>query len=146
MTHVLNYTTAIKAGKTLGEVQEMLAEAGANAIMIQYDKGVAVALAFEMKSGDRLLRYRLPCRHEAIWQRLQREQPRFRTREHALNVAWRVLKDWVEVQLVLVEAKMACPSTVNGRVVCAAVQSRTLVLMGSVAPVTGPRTICAPRA
>ena len=42
---LLNYTTTIAAHKTIAEIQQMLAKAGANAILSEYDEqGCIVAL------------------------------------------------------------------------------------------------------
>jgi len=32
---------------------------------------------------------------------------KYRTREHAARVAWRICKDWIEAQLAIVDAEMA---------------------------------------
>lgn len=116
---ILNYTTTIDAHKTLAEVQAKLAKKGARAIMIGYENGLPTSLAFEFVTSASggiqrgPLRYRLPCRHEAILALLRREaQPRYRTPQHALNVAWRILKDWCEAQFALIDAGMVAPDEV----------------------------------
>lgn len=44
---LLNYTTTIAAHTTVAEIQQMLAKAGANAILSEYDDdGYIVALSF----------------------------------------------------------------------------------------------------
>ncbi len=112
MMAVLNYTTSIDAHKTLAEVQTMLAKKGARAIMIGYENGMPTSLAFELATWGGVLQYRLPCRHEAIKRLLRGEAPRFRTDQHALNVAWRILKDWCAAQFALIDAGMVEPAEI----------------------------------
>lgn len=114
---ILNYTTTIRAGRTVAEIQQILVKAGANRIAIDYDRdGRPVALAFQLRmpsSGRNgegtTMHYRLPCRHMGVLQRLQADHasPRYRTEAHALNVSWRILKDWLEAQLALSDAGLA---------------------------------------
>ena len=109
---ILNYTTSIDPHKTVGEIQKMLAAAGARGILLEYGpdaEPTAVAFQIEMR-GD--LRYRLPCRSEKVLAVLQRQYKagkidrRYTTKEHAQRVAWRIVKDWIEAQLAIVQSEM----------------------------------------
>ena len=108
---ILNYTTTIDAHRTVTDVQRLLARHGARAIMVEYDQaGSPTGLAFEITRGDRPLRYRLPCRQEALLRLLRNDpgvRPAQRTPAQALRVAWRILLNWCEVQMVLIDAEMA---------------------------------------
>ncbi len=109
---ILNYTTSIDAHKTVGEIQKMLAAAGARGILLEYGPNaepIAVAFQIEMNGS---LRYRLPCRVEKVLAVLQRQyktgkvDKRYTTKEHAQRVAWRIVKDWIEAQLAIVQSEM----------------------------------------
>lgn len=107
---ILNYTTQIAVDKTLGEIQRMLAKAGAQATLTEYDDdGHITALSFRMMYQGMVVSFRLPAQVDRIHVLLQREadRPKFRTREQAIRVAWRIIKDWVEAQLALVAAEQA---------------------------------------
>ncbi|WP_189339127.1 hypothetical protein [Williamsia muralis] len=41
--------------------------------------------------------------------------PKYQTPEHALRVAWRITKDWVEAQLAIIETQMVTPAQVFPR-------------------------------
>jgi len=100
---ILNYTTTVTVAKTVGEIQEMLARAGAKRIMIDYEAGQPAAITFEV-AGEA---YMLPCRAEGVYQRISANKaikPYLRTREQANRVAWRIVKDWTEAQLAIIEA------------------------------------------
>jgi hypothetical protein len=108
---ILNYTTTIDVHKTMGEIQEKLAKAGALAISIDYGEGgTPTALTFVVKIRDVLVNFRLPSRHEGVFRRLTLDENvpnRFRTEDQARRVAWRIIKDWVEAQLAIIEAGQA---------------------------------------
>lgn len=102
---ILNYTTTVAATKTVGEIQSILAKAGASRTLLDYENAMPVALVFELHGFT----YRLPCRHEAVYIKLHRDSkvpPRLSTREQALRVAWRILKDWTEAQMAIIETGM----------------------------------------
>ena len=103
---ILHYTTSINAMKTVGEIQTLLTNAGAKRIMIENnDKREPVALAFELNGYS----YRLPCRHEAVTKQLVFDRnvpPRLSTPEQGLKVAWRILKDWAEAQVAIIQSGM----------------------------------------
>ena len=108
---ILNYTTQIAAEKTCGEIQKKLAKSGAKAIMHEYDDdGVLVRLSFKIECHGILLAFILPSNIGKIYAILQNdyEVPRkLRTMDQAGRVAWRIIKDWVEAQLAIVEAEQA---------------------------------------
>lgn len=89
----------------------MLAKAGARAVMQEYDEdGTVKSLSFSLVFNGNTIGFRLPVNWQAIHtivndkKRNQNWRPWMGTSEHAMNVAWRVIKDWVEAQLALIEA------------------------------------------
>lgn len=108
---ILNYTTSITVEKTTGEIQGKLAKAGAQAVMTEYDdEQVLCALSFRMMCSNILVSFRLPAQINRIYVLLQRDNkvPRkLKTRDQAARVAWRIIKDWIEAQLAIVEAQQA---------------------------------------
>lgn len=102
---ILNYTTTIAAGKTVAEIQTILAKAGAEQVIVRYAKGEPNALVFEL--GGEM--YMLPCRADQVFALLKRTSgiaARLRTPEQATRVAWRILKDWVEAQAAIISTGM----------------------------------------
>ena len=59
--------------------------------------------------GDNLIMFRLPCDWKPVLHILENDpkvpRPR-KNREQAVKTAWRIVKDWVEAQMALVETKM----------------------------------------
>lgn len=110
---LLNYTTTVAVEKTAGEIQQLLAKNGARSIMMDYDQhGAPIALAFQVETEIGMRGYRLPVNLDAVHKTLtlqwnQGKVPRrFVTREQAARVGWRILKDWTEAQMALLETRM----------------------------------------
>lgn len=110
---LLNYTTTVVVEKTVGEIQRALAKNGARSIQVDYDtEGEPIALAFQIETKVGQVGYRLPANIDAVFKVLTDQynrgsvQRRFVTREQAGRVGWRILKDWVEAQMALLETRM----------------------------------------
>lgn len=107
---LLNYTTSVPVARTIGQVQALLVEAGARQIMTEYDDvGRAVGIAFAVHTAHGMRNFVLPVnsqRVEAVLKRDRKIQPRFQTPEHAERVGWRIVKDWLEAQLAIIQTEM----------------------------------------
>lgn len=108
---ILNYSTSISTEKTAAEIQKKLALAKAQAVLCEYDDdGVMCAMSFRIMTPHGLIFFRLPANTQGVYKAIKSNAkiPRkLRTREQAARVAWRILKDWVESQLAIVDAEMA---------------------------------------
>jgi hypothetical protein len=108
---ILNYTTKISADKTALEIQKLLIKAKAQAITTAYDDGgVLSSLSFRIMTPYGYVSFRLPANLQGVFKTLSRNDKvprRLKTKEQAARVAWRILKDWVEAQLAIVEAEQA---------------------------------------
>lgn len=104
---ILNYTTSIATEKTAAEIQKKLASTGAQAVLSEYDEnGVMYAMSFRI-SG---LYFRLPINIEGVYQSLNKDSrtpKRLKTYEQAARVAWRIIKDWIEAQIAIIQAGQA---------------------------------------
>lgn len=106
---LLNYTTTIQADKTAAEVQSILAKHGARAILLNYDNaGYIEALAFKVMTPQGEIAIRLPIQPDAVLQVLERHRVpnRYKNQEQAIRIAWRIIKDWVEAQMAILETEM----------------------------------------
>lgn len=108
---LLNYTTKIEPETTIGEIQKMLSKHGVTAMMTEYDGPAVSAVAFKMNIKGQSMGFRLPCKWKSVLEIFKndakvRSRGGMVTREQATRVAWRVIKDWVEAQLALVEINM----------------------------------------
>lgn len=113
---LLNYTTQIDAFKTISEIQQLLAKAGASAIMNEMDdNGSIVALSFKIKLNDNDIVFRLPTDWKPVLQVMEQDRRisrRLCTKEQALRVAWRITKDWIAAQVAFIETMMVTTAQV----------------------------------
>ncbi len=109
---ILNYTTTIDSFKTVSEIEYILMKHGAKSIMKNYENESVTGLSFLIDTGSRQIPVRLPAKVDACLAVLHKEKlenPRKQikdTREQAERVAWRILKDWVEAQMALLDIEM----------------------------------------
>ncbi|MGL5911814.1 MAG: hypothetical protein ACRCZP_17560 [Phycicoccus sp.] len=117
----VNYTTRIPVAQTAGEIQRLLGEQGAEAVMIRYVDRAPVGVSFTLPAlsePDRV--FALPVDAMAMSASLARQldagtlpgsrgfrRAEFVSPEHGARVAWRVVKDWLAAQLALVAAGQA---------------------------------------
>lgn len=109
---LLNYTTTVEAYKTVSEIEQMLVKHGAKSIMKQFDDGMITSLSFLINTGVNDIPIKLPIRVDDVLQVLI-EQKKMHpkagikaTKDQANRVAWRILKDWIEVQMALLDIGM----------------------------------------
>ena len=139
---LLNYTTQIDAFKTISEISQLLARAGASAVMHDYDdNGSIVALSFKIKLNDNEIAFRLPTDWRPVLQVLENDRavtPKLKTKEQALRVAWRITLRWIEAQVAFIETMMVTTAqvflpyavTANGQSLYEYIGQNTNLLLG----------------
>lgn len=107
---ILNYTTSISTEKTANEIQAKLVKAKAEAVLCRYENCVLSSISFRMNTAQGIIHFKLPAKIDGVLLALKRDNKvphRLKTNEQAARVAWRIVKDWVEAQLAIIEADMA---------------------------------------
>lgn len=116
-----NYTSNVPVETTIARIEKALAKAGATGVMKEYENGEVVSLHFEVfePTAQRRITFRLPANVPAVKEILASgvRRPRaatYRTlsteeriSQQAGRTAWKIIQDWVEVQLSLIEMKQA---------------------------------------
>lgn len=109
---ILNYTTTVDSFKTVSKIEHILVKHNAKSIMKNYDGESITGLSFLIDNGVQQIPVRLPVKVDECLEVLKKEKknsPRSNikaTREQAERVAWRILKDWVEAQMALLDIQM----------------------------------------
>ena len=104
---IKNYTTKVDAAVTVGQRQAALARPGAKTIMIEYDEECNVnAVTFAIMTGSGMQGVRLPANPERVLAVLHNQRVKSADIEQARRVAWRILKDWFDAQLAILETEM----------------------------------------
>lgn len=119
---LLNYTTKIDADKTAQEIAKCLSLHGAKAVLTDYEDGIVSAISFKISLEGRDISFRLPCDWRPVYAVLAKgkkfmygdrgEHQKSELRLQAVRTAWRIVKDWVEAQMALVETQMASTTEV----------------------------------
>lgn len=107
---ILNYTTKISTDKTVGEIQSLLGKKGVKSVSIGYDNGRPNAVLFVLAVGQNDIQFRLPCNVEGVLRAMKndRKVPNSNKNfEQAERTAWRIIKDWTEAQMAIIEAGQA---------------------------------------
>lgn len=107
---ILNYTTTIESEKSIMEIQKCLVKHGANKIVTDYENGIPKAVTFCLNIQETLVAFSLPANTRGVLKAMEKDKnvPKSKcTEEQAQRVAWRIVKDWVEAQMAIVEAQMA---------------------------------------
>lgn len=155
---LLNYSTSIEVSQSVKEITDILVRGGAGSIMTDYDAaGNMVALSFNVKTPKGNIGFRLPADPRPVSQlinaQVEKKITRRNTRgytysvravpkkfrndmDQARRVAWRILKDWIEAQMALIEVGMVQVHQVflpyaimkDGRTVFEMVESKGLLL------------------
>lgn len=111
---LLNYTTSIRTEATIGEIQGMLARAGATAILTDFDgAGNPVKLSFRLKTGFGELAFVLPADPKPVLDVLSSQARAGKIPKRyigdlgqARRVGWRIVKTWLEAQLAIIQTRM----------------------------------------
>ncbi len=107
-----NYTSQVPVSTTVSRIECALAKAGIRNIMKDYGEGEVTALYFTLPHPavqGASIPVRLPANIAAVMEVLSKGVKRNsadrkkRLWEQARRTAWRLMQDWVEVQLSLIE-------------------------------------------
>lgn len=105
-------TTEIAASRTAGEIQELLAVSGAEAVEIKYERGQASGIAFRIIRNGHPLHFSLPIRWKAVYRIMEtaKAKSRGRTKKvdegQARRTAWRQVLRWIEAQVALIDTNI----------------------------------------
>lgn len=107
---ILNYTTAIAFEKTISEIQKCLVSHGATKIVTDYSNNLPTSVTFCLILDENMVAFTLPANYDGVLRAMKKDKKvpsRLCTDEQALRVSWRIIKDWVEAQMAIVEAQLA---------------------------------------
>jgi len=114
---IKNFSTSIAVEKTIAEIEKMLAKYGATKIMKEYDiDGNPTVLIFGIMTEHGEKPVRLPIKVNKIMDvfKLQVSNKKLPSKfwgtdwakEQAARVGWRIIKDWLDAQLTLLNIEM----------------------------------------
>lgn len=111
---IKNYTSAVPIERTVTRIEIALIAGGATGIMKNYFEGKLESISFQVPSPEkRLVAIRLPANVGAIYQifRAAMKRPRAdslkRLQAQAERTAWKLVQDWVEIQMAMIKMQQA---------------------------------------
>lgn len=104
---IKNFTTKVSVDQTINDIQKILAKAKASAILTEYGPdALPTALSFRVSVDGKDIHFRLPVKVSGVAAALKRDRA-WRDDAHARRVAWRIVKDWCDSQMALIDAGQA---------------------------------------
>ena len=107
---ILNYTTTVDCHKTISEISKLLMSRGATKIIVDNENLQPVSISFCIDWSGSIVAFKMPCNFNGVLSSMKKSKSIAKskcTREQALRVGWRILKDWIAAQMAIVEAEMA---------------------------------------
>ena len=111
--NIKNYTSEMPVSTSMTKIEKFLVSAGATNISKSYDGGLCKAVTFRLMVNQTPLFFQLPAKvdgcFEAMWKEVSRprKDTRQRLKQQAERTAWKIVCDWVEVQLTMIKLEQA---------------------------------------
>ena len=110
---IKNFTTKIPSEKSIAEIETILAKHGAKKILKDYDGAEnIIAVSFMVTIDNQDIPFKLPIDLNAwiaLLNKAVKEKKLARRFENdaaqARRIGWRVIKDWIDAQMALIETK-----------------------------------------
>jgi hypothetical protein len=114
-TNLKNYTSEVPAITSIGKIEHCLVQAGATDISKKYTDGVCTSVTFRMIVNQVPVFFQLPAKVDACFKNLwgsmtsrgQNQADRKKWMTQAERTAWKIICDWVEVQLSMIQLEQA---------------------------------------
>ena len=108
-----NYTSGVPVERSISAIEKLLVQAGATHIAKFYDGQRIVGFMFQIIINHTSISFKLPSKPLAIRRLMEAEvkKPRCgtmqRVAEQAERTAWAILKDWVHIQVTMIQVQQA---------------------------------------
>lgn len=112
MSNLKNYTSSVPARNSISHIENKLAVYGASSISKLFDSnGGVLGLCFVLTTNGIAMTYKVPANVNKVEKRFlaNRSRPprtkedKDRVRTQAERTAWKIMSDWVDIQLSLID-------------------------------------------
>jgi len=112
MLNLKNYTSSVPANTSIAHIENKLAVHGASSLSKWFDSdGIVAGLCFVLTTNGNVMTYKVPANTNKVEKRFlaNRSRPpktkedKTRIRDQANRTAWKIMSDWVDIQLSLIE-------------------------------------------
>lgn len=110
-----NYTSEVPMATSMGKIERCLVQAGATDISKKYSNEVCTSITFRMMVNQVPLFFQLPAKIDACFKTMwgsmtargQQQADRKKWMAQAERTAWKIVSDWVEIQLSMIQLEQA---------------------------------------
>ena len=114
-----NYTSSVPVLDSISRIEFRLSQAGATHIGKTYVDQKPVGIMFQIDVNGMPMSFKLPAKPDKVFEYMIKQKKqgfkdnvRETTRLQADRTAWKILSDWVEIQISLIELDQAEPMEV----------------------------------
>lgn len=114
---IKNYTSTVPVINSISRIEHRLAQSGATHISKSYDEnktGRPIGMIFQINVNNLPMIFKLPSKTENVFNYLIKQYKRPPTksqletiRAQADRTAWKILSDWIDIQVSLIELDQA---------------------------------------
>lgn len=107
---IKNYTSTVPANKSIQCIEDKLVRQGAKNIFKDYNNGTLTSISFIIAKEGRLHPFKLPAKVDNVERLFKRKYPRTNRKklhEQAERTAWKIMNDWIDIQMSLIELEQA---------------------------------------
>lgn len=111
---IKNYTSTVPMLNSIQRIEHRLSQAGASHIAKSYENEKPIGMIFQIKSNEIPMTFKLPAKADRVfeWMKMQRRKPPTKAQSESLRnqadrTAWKILSDWVDIQISLIELDQA---------------------------------------
>jgi hypothetical protein len=111
---IKNYTSEVNPAVSISKIEHLLSSAGATDISKSYANGECVSIKFRIVIETTPRFFELPAKVEAIYNifmndRIKKNDPVVKRAcaEQARRTAWKIISDWVEIQITMIKMEQA---------------------------------------
>lgn len=108
-----NYTSTVPAERSIANIEHLLARAGATHIAKEFTHGKVTSFIFQLNISDSHIPFKIPAKISQVFERLWADTSTKRLRdfdakkkvvmEQAERTAWKILHEWVEINISLIQ-------------------------------------------
>ena len=109
-----NYTSSVSVLTSISKIEHRLAQAGATHIAKSYKNEMPDGMIFQIDVNGKLMTFQLPAKAEKVYDYMIKQKKfgykkdvQETTRRQANMTAWKILSDWVDIQISLIQLEQA---------------------------------------
>lgn len=109
-----NYTSSVPVISSITRIEHRLAQAGAMYVTKSYEKERPIGMIFQMPVNDIPMTFKLPAKSDKVFEHMikQRSRPPKASQREAIRMqadrtSWKILSDWIDIQVSLIQLDQA---------------------------------------